>query len=214
MQFIWEEFLKIIKEEAGSQIVETWFKAVSLETWDATVQTVILRAPNNFVRRWIQDHYIELIKTHLARLLHTPIATITLICPSNEQEKPVTQPATIHQPQERARTIIPASVLPSINSPNSSFQKPSHNNEAQSYSHTLIKHQRKQTLPIQSQKTKDKSGNLINEQYQFDNFIAGPSNSLAHAAAYAICENLGRVYNPLFIYGGTGLGKKIGRAHV
>jgi chromosomal replication initiation ATPase DnaA len=53
----------------------------------------------------------------------------------------------------------------------------------------------------------EKVGNAINPAYQFDNFVVGASNSLAHAAAYAVCENLGKVYNPLFIYGGTGLGK-------
>ncbi|MCK4517404.1 hypothetical protein KAT92_01400, partial [Candidatus Babeliales bacterium] len=46
---------------------------------------------------------------------------------------------------------------------------------------------------------------VINPNYQFDTFVVGPSNSLAHAAAYAVCQGLGRVYNPLFIYGGTGL---------
>jgi chromosomal replication initiator protein len=52
----------------------------------------------------------------------------------------------------------------------------------------------------------DKVANL-NPRYTFDNFIVGSFNELAHAAAQAVTKNLGSSYNPLFIYGGTGLGK-------
>ena len=47
----------------------------------------------------------------------------------------------------------------------------------------------------------------LNPKYTFDTFIVGSSNELAHAAAKSITKNLGTIYNPLFIYGGSGLGK-------
>ena len=48
----------------------------------------------------------------------------------------------------------------------------------------------------------------MHENYTFHNFVVGPSNSFAHAAATAVAKNPGETsYNPLFIYGGTGLGK-------
>lgn len=47
----------------------------------------------------------------------------------------------------------------------------------------------------------------LNKDYMFDTFIVGPNNQMAYAAAYAVTQKLSNIYNPLFIYGGSGLGK-------
>ena len=48
---------------------------------------------------------------------------------------------------------------------------------------------------------------ILNPYYTFENFIVGDSNRFAHAASMAVVDNPGTTYNPLFIYGGVGLGK-------
>ena len=55
--------------------------------------------------------------------------------------------------------------------------------------------------PIQTQSTQ------LNQKYTLENFVVGPSNNLAYAAAEAVVQNPGISYNPLFVYGGTGVGK-------
>lgn len=67
----------------------------------------------------------------------------------------------------------------------------------------LAKEQAEETFfqPIQTQSS------YLNPKYTLENFVVGPSNNVAFAAGQAVAQNPGNAYNPLFLYGGTGVGK-------
>lgn len=176
MQIIWENFLNILKQEVGIQVVDTWFKSVTLTEWNPAMRCAYLSAPNQFVLNWIQEHYSELIKKTLARLFNVESLSIYIALAH-----------TGHKPNKPA--IIPAAPL----APEDELIKSS----AQPNSY----------MPVALRKKNRHHNSQLNPDFTFDNFVVGPNSSLAHAAAYAVSQNLGWVYNPLFIYGHTGLGK-------
>ena len=178
VQKIWEDFLKIVKEEAGSRVVDTWFRAVSLYQWDSINKIVYLLAPNIFVKDWISGNYTELIRMHLSRLLNVETLKIVFLDKGNKSKKSESTKDTDIVSVGAKESIV--SLVPA------KLDRPKRR---------LIK------------KNNYKKRCHINNNFHFDNFVVGPSNSLAKAAAQAITDKPGVLYNPLFIYGESGLGK-------
>ncbi len=155
---LWQEFLKIVCVEVGSRVVETWFKAVTLVRWDAHDKVVYLKAPNVFIKEWVETHYRALFCQHLGRLLNETALRITFV---SEDTAPINQPKVPPQPEKTTDRPRP---------------------------------------PVLSR------GPLM-PQHKFDSFVVGPHNSLAYAAARAVIEKPGLLYNPLLIWGASGYGK-------
>ena len=207
MVSLWDEFLMALREEVGTQVVETWFKAMSLESWDPSQNVATLRIPNNFVSRWIQNHYIDLIKNSFARILNARDIKVLFVVETDKF-------------CEKKDTIFPATKLKNQQEDNDSEQKSLEmldynkqlefvdvKRDIQNFSERTINKNKFATQYGSIRKQKSKECCNLNPNFMFNTFIVGPSNSLAHAAAEAICKNVGKSYNPLFIYGGTGLGK-------
>lgn len=71
----------------------------------------------------------------------------------------------------------------------------------------LIKGEKTEPEPAPQAPVMQNAAHVLNPAYTFDTFIIGKSNQLAHAASLAVAESTGSIYNPLFLYGGVGLGK-------
>lgn len=178
---IWEEFLIIVRQEAGSQVVETWLKAVIFAQWDSLNKIAHIKAPNSFVRDWIKNNYLKLFELHFSRLLNVEQLKINFFIEQLGAEQPDLSadsidpmPVSAVRIDSKANLVIPGK-LPVVARAGSSVVKKEHAS--------------------------------LNASYCFESFVVGPSNSLAHAAAWAVAEKPGYLYNPLFIYGSSGLGK-------
>jgi chromosomal replication initiator protein len=71
----------------------------------------------------------------------------------------------------------------------------------------LVGERRRSKKDILSEQATVPENTILNQSYTFDSFVVGSSNQMAYNASKAVANNLGIQYNPLFIYGGTGLGK-------
>jgi len=181
---VWENCLKIIKDNTNSQSFRTWFDPivpVKLENFVLTIQV-----PSQFFYEWLEEHYIDLLKKTIKKELgpEGQLEYSIIIDNSYNENRP---PVTVKIPTNNRKEITnpPVSIPIDINRGNP-IRNP-----------FVIPGLKK--IQVQSQLQLNKS---------FDTFVEGDCNRLARSAGFAIANNPGGTsFNPLFLYSDTGLGK-------
>ncbi|MBM2840486.1 MAG: chromosomal replication initiation protein DnaA [Bacteroidetes bacterium] len=176
-RFVWMACVDLIKESVNTQSFKTWFEPIVPIGLNGGKLTI--QVPSQFFYDWLEEHYYNLINGVVVRVLGQG-AELEYVVRKDEPALEVIAdyvPSSLSKPERR--------VFP---------QQPT-------------------SFRIGSNGSSDTGGNdriqtFLNPRYTFDNYIKGESNQLARAAASAVSNNPGGTsFNPLVLYGGTGLGK-------
>jgi len=184
---VWQAVLGEIEVSLSRANFITWFKDTFISSFEN--ERVVICVPNAFVKKWLEEKYH---KNTLSALENVTKQKIKEIIYKIELRKSNTATFQINSPEIKTETTSD----PTAPQNNQSAVGPisaSANNQGNSLNG-------------------NSNGNNVgrhglNTRYVFENFIVGKGNELAHAACLAVTNNLGKAYNPLFIYGGVGLGK-------
>ena len=206
----WQECLNSLKSELPHQQFNTWIRPLKAE---ARASELWLLAPNRFVLDWVKDKFLERISDRFTELCGGEEFKIVLDVAGVENQ------STVNGLSGRAGVPAGQSDFMSAVKPEAALQR----SASPGNSHDAGVSRRRQEMPVsvmsgQGEASRARSMDTIiegklqhrgrlNLESTFDNFIEGKSNQLARAAAMQVAGNPGHAYNPLFIYGGVGLGK-------
>jgi chromosomal replication initiator protein len=180
MENFWPACLSKFEKELSAQQFNTWIKPLHTEVSGDAVRVF---APNRFVMQWVKDRFLKKIEQFA--LEHKPDMQIELVL--GEATGKTVQTETAKKTTQENKVV---------------------DHEVK---HDMIKHNLSEVL-AKSKKTavvanKNIDTSNLNPSFNFNNYVTGRANQLARAAAIQVAENPGSAYNPLFIYGGVGLGK-------
>ena len=178
---IWEEILSRVQAKVNRHSFYTWFKPTAFVADDGS--TVTVRVPNALFKDWITKHYSGVIAEALDEVRRTEALVKFVASGTPEAETPV----VVMRTASATATVEPGTA---------------------SIEHGMRNLDPGVTVgedPLPAVQPTSSAG--LNPRYTFDTFIVGSSNQFAHAACRAVAEAPSRSYNPLFIYGGVGLGK-------
>ncbi|MFC7369089.1 MULTISPECIES: chromosomal replication initiator protein DnaA [Vreelandella] len=196
---LWQQCLDYLQDELNSQQFNTWIRPLQAE--EGETNELRLLAPNRFVRDWVSDKYAKRISELMRELAPSKPPKVSLTVGSRQTAAPAPQPRELGNPISAtpARPSAPAVHTSSRrdNSDERDIDRLREDNSA---------NRRGNERQVQVEGSlKHNSG--LNPNFTFDTFVEGKSNQLARAASRQVSENPGGAYNPLFLYGGVGLGK-------
>lgn len=183
-QELWQQCLTCLQDELPSQQFNTWIRPLKVNEEGTMIQLV---APNRFVRDWVRDKYFSRIRELVADFATEATQGVELVVG-------VAGSASIIQ--TATQDTSPSSFNPTstiTRTPSAILKDSSSNSQDSSRIVQVegsVRHQ-----------------SYLNKAFTFSSFVQGKSNQLALAAAKQVSENPGSSYNPLFLYGGVGLGK-------
>ncbi len=228
MTTLWESTLCLLREKVSEHTYEAWLAPLALEAVDGS--TVRLRAPSRFFVDWISRSYLGDLVATLRSVSGDPAMTIEWsLDPSASSAGSIDAPSATPLGGERPSRPPPSSSTPAPSrtlgavapAPRRAMLRPRTRTNPRamelpfehSSSETPLDPEpaipsRADAPPPTARGTHRDDGPYgLNPRYEFDNFIVGTSNQLAHAAAQAAATSPGKKYNPLFIYSKVGLGK-------
>ncbi|WPC74134.1 chromosomal replication initiator protein DnaA [Vibrio porteresiae] len=175
---LWLQCLQQLQEELSATEFSMWVRPLQAELND---NTLTLFAPNRFVLDWVRDKYIHNINRLLKEYCGNDVPNLRFEVGSRPVVAP--KPAPVRTKADlAAESSAPAQLV---------HRKPVHKTwEDDEDELADIRHR-----------------SNVNPKHKFNNFVEGKSNQLGLAAARQVSDNPGGAYNPLFLYGGTGLGK-------
>ena len=165
-----------------------WIRPLQVEVDGVQLR---LLAPNRFVLDWVNEKFLGRI-SELMKELSVNEEPLQVVLAIGSRQKPVAPPPVVGTTTGRSgRTVT---VVEHTEEPTPSPAEPT------------------TTSARAAPREVDVGGSIkhktnLNSQFTFDSFVEGKSNQLARAAATQVAENPGQAYNPLFLYGGVGLGK-------
>ncbi len=187
---VWQQCVSRLQDELPSQQFNTWIRPLQANEEGACLH---LYAPNRFIKDFVSDKFGDRIAQLVNEVDTERDRDVVLEIGTSSTTSPV-----IPQENRGSRASMPPAIAPGISGSavNGSQRTP-----------TAADSQPQQTeRRAEVEGALQHQANLV-ESYRFDNFVEGKSNQLALAAARQVAENPGDSYNPLFLYGGVGLGK-------
>lgn len=214
---LWQQCVELLREELPAQQFNTWIRPLQVE---AEGDELRVYAPNRFVLDWVNEKYLGRVLELLDEHGNGMAPALSLLIGSKRSSAPRAAPnaplAAAQVSQAQAHTV-PASApapAPSAAPAKRSTQKTEEVSEEPSRdSFDPMAGAASQQAPVRAeQRTVQVEGALkhtsyLNRTFTFENFVEGKSNQLARAAAWQVADNPKHGYNPLFLYGGVGLGK-------